>query len=64
MRDVAGARPLGTAIAGVVGCQLGPAPSWGDEWYEQGAGEEPPLLMASWLTAAAEPYRLSMSGHP
>jgi hypothetical protein len=36
MRDVTGARTLGTAIAGVVGCGESPVPLCVDEWYEQG----------------------------
>jgi hypothetical protein len=36
IKDVTGARTLGTAIAGVVGCGRDPVPSCVDKWYEQG----------------------------
>jgi hypothetical protein len=31
-----------------------------DEWYEQGEGEEPALLMHPSRTAAAQPYPVPM----
>jgi hypothetical protein len=39
---------------------LGPSAMMRTEWYEQGEGEEPALLMHPSRTAAAEPYPLPM----
>ena len=62
MRDVTGARPPGTAIAGAVRSEQGPAPRRRalTSGTSRARGEESALLSSPSPTAAGEPHSLSM----